>query len=155
LPRGHALLARTDPHVEAIARHVLDVALDAGLEGRIASRAGIARTRAVAQRTTLLLVRFRFHMDLPSRSGVRKVVTEEARSLGFTGAPHQAAWQTVDEVDRILLAEADANVAGDQASDLLGRVVSAVPALTPALDREADRLADELLDAHRRVRVGA
>jgi hypothetical protein len=66
VPRGQALLARTDPHVEAIARHVLDAALDPTLEGRVASRAGVARTKAVTQRTTLLLVRFRFHLDLPA-----------------------------------------------------------------------------------------
>ncbi|MEZ5253302.1 MAG: helicase-related protein [Microthrixaceae bacterium] len=155
VPRGQALLARTDPHVEAIARHVLDAALDPTLEGRVASRAGVARTKAVTQRTTLLLVRFRFHLDLPARGGVRQVVTEEARFLGFTGSPSQAQWLPQDEVDRLLQAEADANVAGDQAADHLDRVVASIPALEPFLDDEADRLADDLLDAHRRVRAGA
>ena len=155
VPRGQALLARTDPHVEAIARHVLDAALDSTLEGRVASRSGVARTKAVTQRTTLLLVRFRFHLDLPARSGVRQVVTEEARFLGFTGSPSQAQWLPQHEVDRLLQAKADANVAGDQAADHLDRVVASIPALEPFLDDEADRLADELLDAHRRVRAGA
>ena len=155
VPRGHALLARTDPHIEAVARHVLDAALDPALDGRVASRAGVARTSAVGQRTTLLLVRFRFHLDLPSRSGTRQVVTEEARFLGFGGAPNQADWLEPNEVDRLLLAKADANVAGDQAADLLERVVAAAPSITPALEEVADRLAEELLDAHRRVRAGA
>jgi hypothetical protein len=134
---------------------VLDAALDPTLEGRVASRAGVARTKAVTQRTTLLLVRFRFHLDLPARGGVRQVVTEEARFLGFTGSPSQAQWLPQDEVDRLLQAEADANVAGDQAADHLDRVVASIPALEPFLDDEADRLADDLLDAHRRVRAGA
>jgi hypothetical protein len=82
-------------------------------------------------------------------------VTEEARFLGFRGAPHQAEWLTDDEVDCLVLVEADANVAGDQAASLLDRVVTDIATLTPALDREADRLAAELLDAHRRVRAGA
>jgi len=155
VPRGHALLARTDPHVEAIARHVLDAALDPALQGRVASRAGVARTSAVTQRTTLLLARFRFHLDLPARSGIRQVVTEEARFLGFTGSPTQAEWLPQEHVDRLLLAQADANVAGDQAADLLDRVVAAVPALNAPLEAEADRIAEDLLDAHRRVRAGA
>jgi len=155
VPRGQALLARTDPHVEAIARHVLDSALDPALGGRVASRAGVARTRAVTQRTTLLLARFRFHLDVPSRNGLRQIVAEEARFLGFTGAPNQAAWLSTDDVQSLLLAEADANIAGDQASDLLVRVVAAIPLLAPALEDEADQLAEELLDAHRRVRSGA
>ena len=155
VPRRHALLARTDPTVEAVARHVLDTALDPVLDGRVASRAGVARSASVARRTTLLLARFRFHLDLPSRDGIRQVVTEDARFLAFTGAPTDAEWLAPEEVDRLLLLEADANLAGDQAALLLERVVADSPALTPALDGEADRLADELLDAHRRVRTDA
>jgi hypothetical protein len=155
VPRGHALLARTDPYVEALSRYVLDAALDPTLGVRVASRAGVARTRQVDQRTTLLLVRYRFHLDLPSRSGIRQMVSEEARFLAFTGAPEQARWLDQVAVDRLLGAEADQNVAPDQAADLLERVVLGASALRPALDDEATSLADELLDAHRRVRSGA
>ncbi len=155
MPRGHALFARTDPHVEAIARYVLDAALDPTIGGRVASRAGVARTHSVAQRTTVLLVRFRFHLDLPTATGIRQVVTEEARFLAFTGAPDHATWLDQTAVNLLLATTPDANVAADQAADLTERVVTALPALTPALDAEADRLATELLDAHRRVRAGA
>lgn len=152
VPRGHALLARTDPAIEAVARHVLDTALDPALEGRVASRAGVARTRAVERRTTLLLVRFRFHLDLPCREGTRQVVTEDARFLAFTGAPADAVWLSPAEVEQLLHVEADANLAGDQATALLQRVVDDAGALLPALDTQGERLAEELLDAHRRVR---
>ena len=155
VPRGHALLARTDPHVEALARHVLDAALDPALDGRVAARAGVARTRAVTQRTTVLLVRFRFHLDLPGRTGVRQVVTEDARFLAFAGPPTQPTWLDPAAVDDILAANADANVAADQAAALCQRVVDGIDALGPHLDGEADRLATQLLDAHRRVRVDA
>lgn len=155
VPRGHALLARTDPHVEAIARHVLDAALDPMLGGRVATRAGVARTRTITQRTTLLLVRFRFHLDLPSRDGIRQVVTEEARFLAFTGAPDKANWLGQDDIGALLEAAPDANVASDQAVQLTDRVVGALPSLSESLDAEADRLAAELRDAHRRVRSGA
>ncbi|MEW6155386.1 MAG: helicase-related protein [Actinomycetota bacterium] len=186
VPRGHGLLARTDPHVEAVARHVLDTALDAGVppahgqawgrgphaleeggvgappgepaEGRpasIAARAGVGRTRAVSQRTTLVLVRFRFHLDLPGRDGTRSLVTEDARFLAFAGPPDAAAWLGPADVDALLGATADANVAPDHAADLLARLTTSLPSLSPALDAEADRLATELLDAHRRVRAAA
>lgn len=155
VPRGHALLARTDPHVEAIARHVLDAALDPTMGGRAATRAGVARTGAVTQRTTILLVRFRFHLDLPTRSGIRQVITEDARFLAFAGSPDEAAWLEPSAVDTLLNVSPDANVASDQAADLTERVVAALPSLDDALEEEADRLAAELLDAHRRVRAGA
>jgi superfamily II DNA or RNA helicase len=155
VPRGEALLARTDPHVTAIARHVLDTALDERVGKRVASRAGAARTRAVARRTTLLLLRFRFHLDLPARGGVRQMVTEEARFLAYAGAPDRAEWLDDDEVERVLHARADANLLPEQAEQLLVAAVAGVPDLASALDRRADRLADELLDTHRRVRGGA
>ena len=159
VPRGHALLARTDPYVEAVARHVLDTALDPTVRtagaGRVAARAGVARTRAVERRTSLLLVRFRFHLDIPGRGGIRSMVTEEARFVAFTGPPEGAIWLDAEATAALASASADGNVAADQAADLLTRVTAGLPALAEHLDAEADRLAVELLDAHRRVRSGA
>ena len=96
IPRYHALLARTDPHVEALARHVLDDALDSQIRSvddrRAACRAGVIRTNGITRRTTLLLVRFRFQLDLPSPNGVRQMITEDARFLAFCGAPSAPEW---------------------------------------------------------------
>jgi superfamily II DNA or RNA helicase len=86
-PRHHAVLARTDPTVEAVARYTLDTALDPTGDERLASRAGVMRTRAVERRTTLLLVRYRLHLDLPTPAGVRQLVAEEARFLATRGRP--------------------------------------------------------------------
>lgn len=156
VPRGHALLARTDPAVEAIARHVLDAALDPLLDGRVASRAGVARSSAITQRTTVLLVRFRFHLDLPGRTGIRQTVTEDARFLAFAGAPTDPVWLPADEVDALLALRPDGgNLAPDQATVHVERVVGSLDHLADHLGGEADRLATELLDAHRRVRADA
>ncbi len=63
--RGEAALVRTDPVVSALASHVLNSALDPQIDGRRpARRCGVIRTRAVAVRTTLLLVRYRFQLTL-------------------------------------------------------------------------------------------
>jgi superfamily II DNA or RNA helicase len=156
VPRGHALLARTDPAVEALARHVLDAALDPLLEGRVAPRAGVARTSGISQRTTLLLVRFRFHLDVPSRTGIRQTVTEDARFLAFSGAPSDPTWLEQTEVDELLGLKPDGgNVAPDQAVLVYERIVAGLSDLDGHLADEADRLADELLVAHRRVRSEA
>lgn len=155
-PHGHALLARTDPAVTALATYVLDTALDPQLGERVAARAGVMRTGAVARRSTVLLVRFRFHLDLPGATGLRSVVTEEARFLAFEGPPDNADW--IDDPDRItaLVAAAPAgNVAADQAAHLTAGIVDRLGSLSGRLATEADRLAAELLDAHRRVRKGA
>ena len=151
--RGHALLARTDPHVEALARFTLDSTLDPLANPRAASRAGVMRTKAVSRRTTLLLVRFRFHLDLPSKLGPRQVVTEDARFLAFAGSPAEAEWLEDADVDALRAAKPDANLAEDAAVQQFQRVVEGIPELMPYLGHSAGRLADELLEAHRRVRT--
>jgi superfamily II DNA or RNA helicase len=165
-PRRHALLARTDPHVEALARHVLDTALDttettsdaAGQPGQVrgpARRAGVMRTEAVTTRTTLLLVRYRFHLEVPTPDGVRPLVAEDARLLAFTGPPDAARWLPDEDAAALLLAQPGGNLPGDQARATAGRVLDRLAALDPHLHSVGDRLAGELLDAHRRVRAGA
>jgi len=159
VPRSEALLVRTDPHVGALARFVLDLALDSvtTVDGyrRPARRAGVIRTNAVATRTTLLVVRFRFHLDLPGSSGTRSLVTEDARLLAFEGSPASAQWLTPEGADDLLDAEPDGNTAPDQAASMLQRVLDGIDQLTPHLDGQAHEAAAELLDSHRRVRGSA
>ena len=156
-PRKDAVLTRTDSSVEAIARHVLDAALDSAVDpaGRPARRAGVMRTRSVAARTTLLLVRYRFHLDLPSRDGLRQLVAEDAHVLAFRGSPEQPEWLAQDEVKALLAAHPDANVPSDQARDLAARILDRLSAVDGELSTRADDLAATLLESHRRVRAGA
>lgn len=156
-PRNAAVMVRTDERVGALARFVLDGALDPRLDAHLrpARRAGVISTNAVSEVTTLLLVRFRVHVTLPGRDGNRTEVAEEARALAFRGAPTRPTWLTPDEVDALMAATPSANTAPDRARALIDGVLRAVPGLTPALETEARRVADNLRDAHTRVRHSA
>jgi Helicase conserved C-terminal domain len=108
--RGEAALVRTDPVVGALAGHLLNAALDTQSDGpRPARRCGVIRTGAVTTRTTLLLVRYRFHLTLPSRAGERQLVAEDARLLAFQGSPADATWLSPEDAARLLHATADEN----------------------------------------------
>jgi len=158
IERGHALLARTDPAVEALARHVLDAALDPTVpaDQRPARRAGIMRTKSVTTRTTVLLVRFRFHADIPlTDGGVRPLVVEDARLVGFTGSPEQAQWLDDAVVEQLAQAEPSGNVPTDVATQAAARVLDGLGSLSEHLDTVADELAEAILDSHRRARSGA
>lgn len=155
VPRGHAVLARTDPVVEALARYVLDAALDPLIGPPVASRAGVVRSSDVATRTTLLLLRTRFHVDLPGMEGVRQHVCEQASVAAFTGAPGAPQWLETGQADVLAGARPAGNVDPSQAADLLEETVEAAPRWQGHLGALADELADEVLDAHRRVRTGA
>ena len=151
--RGEAALVRTDPVVGALASHVLDAALDPGTAGaRPARRCGVVRTRAVDKATTLLLVRYRFHLTLPSRHGTRQLVAEDARLLAFRGAPERAEWLSQAEATELLNATPDANTEPAFAERRMSRVLEGLPGLADHLDAYGRELAGELADSHRRVR---
>ncbi|QGK72449.1 DEAD/DEAH box helicase [Allosaccharopolyspora coralli] len=155
--RHASVLRRTDTRVGALAGYVLDAALDPALpaEHRPARRCSVVRTDAVTVPTTVLLARFRLHVTLPSRSGERVSVAEEARTLAYTGLPNSPTWLPPDEVDALLAAGATANTPGDVARNMASAVLEKLPAITPELERFATELAAELRETHARVRRAA
>jgi superfamily II DNA or RNA helicase len=154
VPPKHAHLDRTDRSVAAIARYVLDSALDPRTPGpRPARRCGALRTDTVSRRTTLLLLRFRLHVTLPGRGGVRTMVAEEARAVAFRGRPTDPDWLPTDEVDALLAARASGNLAYEQARDDLRRAVARLDELRTALDEQAAYVAEQLRASHIRVRT--
>ncbi|GGM73222.1 ATP-dependent helicase HepA [Thermopolyspora flexuosa] len=160
-PRRHAHLDRTDPAVAAIARYVLDSALDPTTPGpRPARRCGVMRTAAVQRRTTLLLARFRMHLELPVRGGVKQLVAEEAQVLAFRGRPDDPQWLPPEEVEALLSAEPAANIPAELARDDLERLLvpgddgrpALLARLEPALNAQAAAVAERLRASHARVR---
>ncbi|MFF5594974.1 DEAD/DEAH box helicase [Streptomyces althioticus] len=151
--RGEAALVRTDPAIGAVASYVLDSALDAKALGpRPARRCGVVTTDAVSVRTTLLLVRYRFHLTLPSRSGERQVVAEDARLLAYEGLPQRARWLDDDAAAALLGARATANTHELAARKSITRALEGLPGLADHLTEYGTRLAAELDASHRRVR---
>lgn len=155
--RGHAVIARTDPAVQALARYVLESALDSTVapHARPARRAGVIITDAVETRTTLLLVRLRFHLTLPTPSGPRQKVAEDAAVLAFEGSPDAAAWLTDDDAERLVSARPAGNVPPPVAQQWMQGVLTGLDALQPVLAQVAEHRAQRILDAHLRARAGA
>jgi len=148
---GEELLGRTHPWVSGLAGHVMDTALDPLTDG-VARRAGAIRTRAVARRTTLLLLRLRFHIHTRRGDTEQRLLAEDCRLLAFTGAPDSAEWLESDAAEALLSATPDANINPDQARDFIRRVVDGFSHLQPRLEAEAGQRAERILDAHTRVR---
>ncbi|MFD5773893.1 helicase-related protein [Streptomyces fungicidicus] len=154
--RGEAALVRTDPVVGALASHVLNAALDTQADGaRPARRCGVVTTDAVSTRTTLLLVRYRFHLTLPSRNGEKQVVAEDARLLAFEGAPRNAVWLPQERAVELLEARATENTAAASGERTMTRILGQLGDVTPYLESYGDELAAELDASHRRVRAAS
>ncbi|MDE0778962.1 MAG: helicase-related protein, partial [Nocardioides sp.] len=154
---GHAVIARTDPAVKSLARYVLESALDTTVapNERPARRAGVIMTDAVDTRTTLLLVRLRFHVTLPTPSGPQQKVAEDACVLAFEGDPAAAAWLPDDRAEQLVEARPTGNVPPPIAQQWMSDVLQGLDALQPVLSQVAEHRAQRLLDAHLRARAGS
>lgn len=156
-PKGAAVLQRTDPTVGAVARHVLDGALDPALPARDrpARRCGLIVSEDVPVPAVLLLLRVRTHVTLPGREETSTHVAEEARVVAFTGPPSGPTWLSAEEVDHLLTARPSANVPPDTAHNVLRGVISALPILGDNLDRIGHQVAEDLSADHATVRRAA
>src|SRR5262249_59324108 len=95
---GEVYLSRTHPAVEALANHVLNTALDPFASGP-ARRCGVIRTSKVATRTTLLLLRHRFHIVTKAPDGERQLLAEDAHLVAFVGAPQSPTWLPAEDAE--------------------------------------------------------
>jgi superfamily II DNA/RNA helicase len=151
---GAVLLDRTHPIVQALAAYTLDTALDP-LTDHIASRCAVLRTDAVERRTTLLLLRVRIHLNVPTPSGGRELLAEEAQIVACSGSANDPEWLDPEAAQLLLNARPVSNIAIEQQRDFAEGAIEDLTALQPALDHLGHRYAAEVLDAHRRVRDSA
>jgi len=155
---GQLYLTRTHPLVESLAAYVMNTALDAAEveeDQPHARRAGAIRTTAVQRRTTLLLVRFRYHLITRTQDEERQLLAEDSLTLVFEGAPENAEWLDTGTSEALLQAEPEENIHPQQAAEFVGRVVEGFDHLAPTLNDIAQRRGEELLAAHVRVREAA
>jgi hypothetical protein len=145
-------LSRTHPIVEGLASYVLETALDSQGESA-ARRSGVTRTSKVSTRTTLLLVRYRFHIVMKKDADEQPLLAEDCQLLGFTGSPEHAVWlDAVAAEDLWDNAAPEGNVLPEQAQQLIDAVVRGSAALQPRLEQHAAQRGKEILNAHLRVR---
>ena len=154
---GEHYLQRTHPFVETLANHVLETALDPlsgdAIRYPAARRCGAIRTKAVDKRTTLLLVRFRYHIIQTQNNVERPLLAEDCRLLAFSGSPQSAVWLEENEAEKLLSAQPDGNITPDQAAEFVGRVIDGFKLLRSRLDQAAMQRGEDLLEAHQRVRL--
>lgn len=150
---GEIHLHRTHPIVEGLAGHVLDSTLDPVLAKSVARRAGVIRTRDVTTRTTVVLLRLRYHILTALKAGgERALLAEECRLVAFRASGANPEWLTDADAETLLAAAPGANVNPDQARHFLGRALGDIPSLMPAFEKLAYEDAARILAAHERVR---
>ena len=156
LQEGELYLGRTSPLIEGLASWTLDQALDSvAREGRpIAARCGFVRTSEVGNRTTLLVARFRYHLQT-SGTNAEAILCEEIVPLAFTGTAEAPQWLDAADAERLLGARPESNLATTLIEQQLGLLLPVLPKLQAALALVAKDRAQAQLAAHDRVREAA
>src|SRR5262249_41119172 len=110
LEEGEIYLGRTSPVIEGLAGWTLDQALDpVARETRpVAARCGVISTSIVSARTTLLVVRLRYHLELGG-ADAETLLCEEIVPLACTGPTDTPHWLSA-EGERLLAARPERNL---------------------------------------------
>ena len=125
-------------------------------ERTVARRCGVSKTKAVTEKTSLLVVRVRYHLKVKRRSGSdAPLLAEEVLTLAFTGSQADPKW--LDEADskNLLDIVPSGNLPVSLIKQQLQHFIGSVDELRPKLDEVAAARADELKDAHMRIRRSA
>jgi superfamily II DNA or RNA helicase len=156
LEEDEIYLGRTSTVIEGLAGWTIDDALDPlGRDARpVASRCGVASTSAVSARTTLLVARFRYHLQIAGADAAT-ILCEEVVPLACTGSADTPLWLKPDEGERMLVARPERNLATTAIDQQIGLLLAALPRFQSALEPVARERAATQLAAHERVREAA
>jgi superfamily II DNA/RNA helicase len=156
LEEGEVYLGRTSPVIEGLAGWTLDQALDpVAREARsVAARCGVISTSAVSARTTLLVTRLRYHLQIAS-ADAETMLCEEIVPLACTGPADTPQWLSPEEGERLLAARPERNLIATAIDQQLGLLLPALPKFQQALQLVAQERAAAQLAAHERVREAA
>jgi superfamily II DNA or RNA helicase len=151
---GSQLLSRSHPLVVELADFVAERALS-GLEPELAARASVIRTKAVAKRTQVLVLRLRHQLHQSRWTGSQyealpDLLVEECLTVRVSGD----GLEPLDGASALELLEAPAsgNVDPGQRQQWLQEAIAELDGLQPALAALAERRADLAEEDHRRVR---
>jgi len=150
-PEGAEYVGRNHPFVAALARFLLEEALTRKNGEARASRAGVIATRAVNQPTTLLLLRVRYLVKIPSQPDL---FSEEVRVMGYTTLDNDnIRWLAEEDALRLLTqAQPDANIDMTEKRAIFAKALKIFSRLDNDIRQRLANRARDLTEAHKRIR---
>ncbi len=152
-------ISRTHPFIESLANYTLEVALDPlnsdAAKYISARRCGVIRTADVSTITTLIVIRYRYHLITKSGGKEKPLLAEECRLHAFKGMPGQAQWLPESEVVSLLNLTPSANLSADQGRSFVENVLTDAAPIWSYLEQEAWTRSKVLQNSHEQVRTEA
>ena len=148
-------LNRTHQIVDGLSQFIINEALDSITAG-YAKRAGVIRTKSVSKRTTILLMRCRYHLLVTKGEIEQPLLCEDSMLLGFEGSPDNPQWIIdTEQLENLLTASPDVNIDSVQGSDFIAKVNNNINFLQNHIDSKVIERGKEIQKAHERVRASA
>jgi hypothetical protein len=153
LEEDEVYLGRTSPIIEGLASWTLDQALDPVARDTkpVAARCGVISTSAVSARTTLLVARFRYHLQVAG-GVVETILCEEIVPLACTGTADAPKWLSPGDGETLLAARPERNLIQTAVDQQLGLLIPSLQKFQNSLSNVAGERAAAQLAAHERVR---
>jgi superfamily II DNA or RNA helicase len=155
-PAGVEHLTRSHPLVATIADYVAEQGLDAD-HPQLTARCGGMFTKAVPSKTTVLILRSRYHIGVEIRNPSGQfeprpaLLAEECIGVAFEGSGAPRVLESADALALLSLTP-DRNMEPGHKTKLVREAIDALPAFKDALASTAKARAEQLLADHRRVR---
>ncbi|KJF17618.1 helicase-related protein [Acidithrix ferrooxidans] len=137
--------SRVDSFISGLASWVVDSALD---NSGPAARAGVRRTSAVEEVTTVLVTRLRFELISPKS----QMLAEDLLITGYRGFGDGITWLDNASAAQLLDAQVTGNVLQFQAEEFIGDALSDYHNWIGELENQAEQRGEFLKESHRRVR---
>ena len=152
------LILRTSPEIEDISRTVLETSLDSLIKNhplKVASRAGVMRTKIIEKRTSVILGRFRYLLREEKEEEASLV--EEILPILFEGSPSEFSKNEVNfgESAELILSKAqpEANVTVAERDRFLKPLIDAASHICNELSLwQKEKRINDILETHKRVR---
>ncbi len=152
-------LSRTHPIIEGLATYTLETALDdvqAEGEATIARRCGVTKTKDVSEKTSILVVRFRYQLHVQRRGESNDpLLAEEVRTLAFTGSFSEPVWLPEHETKRLLDMNPSGNLPISLVKQQLQHFIGNVDSFRNQINEIAKQRSKILQDSHTKVRRSA
>ena len=146
-PEGYLYLGRNHCLVEQLCQLVMANTL--ARQGHRAARAAVIRTRAVTQKTTLLL--FRCRNVIESGKGGHQIVAEEMLLWGWRGTPEQKSFLDHDQAQALLaIARASSDLSPQARISFLNNELRLLDQLGSEFATLAEAQSKRLVAAHER-----
>jgi superfamily II DNA or RNA helicase len=146
-------VGRVHPLVATLAESLTEGALDSQSGECAVGRCGAWRTNAVAQMTTVLLLRLRYKLTTSGRTN-RLLLAEEATGLAFQGLASDAIASDLEALS-LLEQEASGNLVETVIERRVAEAVARLDSYQSAIKAHAEERARVLSDDHQRLTAAA